>query len=107
MSDKRYQDSNKLVKLIRYRHYLYLPFKWLWYKYVRSFNIVDDNTLKEDKVIGVDLKLLVSCLFKKYILRRNIKIPKCVLWSLLIGISQGDMKWYYTQDEVMNFIKND
>jgi hypothetical protein len=69
--------------------------------------VVDDNTLKEDKVIGVDLKILTSGLFKKYILRRNIKIPKCVLWSLLVGIAQGDMKWYYTQDEVMNFIKND
>ena len=107
MSDKRYQDSNKLVKIIRRRHYLYLPFKWLWYKYVRSLNIVDDNTLKQDEVVGVGLKLLVSCLFKKYILRRNIKITKCVLWSLLIGIARGDMKWYYTQDEVIDFIKND
>jgi len=102
---KRYQESNILIKIIRHRHYLYLPFKWLWYKYVRSFNVVDDNTLKEDKVIGVDLKILISSFLKKYILRRNNKIPKCVLWSLLVGIAQGDMEWYYTQDEVMDLIK--
>jgi len=28
-----------------------------------------------------------------------------MLWKLLIGIAQGKMNWYYTQDEVMFHIK--
>jgi hypothetical protein len=28
-----------------------------------------------------------------------------MLWRLLIGTAQGKMNWYYTQDEVMVFMK--
>ena len=103
---KRYQECNSLVKLIRLRHYLYIPFKWLWYKYINSFKVIDDGTFKIDNLNGIDLTKLLSALCRKYVFRRtNIKIPKCILWSVLIGVAQGKMNWYYTQSEVHNLIK--
>ena len=106
MKNKRYQECNPLVKLIRLRHYLYVPFKWLWCKYINPLKVVDDGTLKIDNINGVNLTKLISSLCKKYILRQSdVKIPECMLWKLLIGTAQGKMNWYYTQDEVMVFIK--
>ena len=106
MKNKRYQECNSLVKLIRLRHYLYVPFKWLWCKYINPPKVIDDGTLKIDNINGVNLTKLISSLCKKYILRQSdVKIPECMLWKLLIGIAQGKMNWYYTQDEVMFHIK--
>ena len=106
MESKRYQECNPLVKLIRLRHYLYVPFKWLWCKYMNPLKVIDDGTFKTDNINGVNLIELISSVCKKYILRQSdVKIPRCMLWRLLIGTAQGKMNWYYTQDEVMVFMK--
>ena len=106
MENKRYQECNSLVKLIRLRHYLYVPFKWFWCKYINPLKVIDDSTFKIDNINGVNLTKLIISLCKKYIFRqRDVKIPECMLWKLLIGIAQGKMNWYYTQDEVMVHIK--
>jgi len=73
---KRFQECNWLEKGWRYRHYLYIPFKWVYYQYMSSFYITDDETFEDERVGGR------------------------MLWKLLIGIAQHDMKWYYTMDEV-------
>ena len=72
---KRFQECNWLVKGWRYRHYLYIPFKWVYYQYT-SFYITDDQTYEQERVGGR------------------------MLWKLLIGIAQTDMKWYWTHEEV-------
>lgn len=81
--EKRYQDSNWLVKLSRRRHYLYVPFKWVWYQLAIPFNITDDKTGEQETIGGK------------------------MLWKLLFGIAQTDMKWYYTMDEVKERFKID
>ena len=86
---KRFQECNWLVKLWRYRHYVYVPFKWLWYSYIRPLHIPEngdgelcDNTLDA-----------ISSLTKS----KN-------LWSILVGSAQCDMNWTYTSDEVWEYI---
>ena len=74
--EKRYQDSNWLVKLSRRRFYVYIPFKWVMYQFTTPFIITDDMT-GDKEVIGGKL-----------------------LWGILKGDAQGDMKWYYSMDEV-------
>ena len=98
---KRFQDSNWLVKLWRYRHYLYIPFKWLWYKYIKPFEVINDSTLKKEEINTIRFRKLI----KKYGIKKTIfyffkgKL-KCELWSVLIGMAQSDMAWFYTWDEV-------
>lgn len=77
---KRFQECNWLVKLWRYRHYLYIPFKWVYYQYT-SFYITDDQTYEQERVNGYNL------------------------WKLLIGIAQHDMAWYHTMEEVKAMFK--
>jgi hypothetical protein len=74
--EKRYQESNWLVKLSRLRFYVYIPFKWFMYQFTTPFIITDDMT-GDKEVIGGKL-----------------------LWRILKGDAQGDMQWYYTMDEV-------
>lgn len=98
---KRFQHSNWLVKLWRYRHYLYIPFKWLWYKYIKPFEVINDTTLKKEEINTIRFRKLI----KKYGIKKTIfyffkgKL-KCELWSVLIGMAQSDMAWFYTWDEV-------
>lgn len=73
---KRFQECNWVERLWRYRYYLYLPFKWLWYQYVRPFKVIDDQSFEEDVVKGRQL------------------------WKLLMGMVQLDMKWTYSHEEV-------
>ena len=40
---KRYQDCNRLVKMWRHRHYIPVPFKWLYHQYLKPFLIYDDD----------------------------------------------------------------
>lgn len=79
---KRFQECNWLVKGWRYRHYLYIPFKWVYYQYISSFYITDDETFEDERVGG------------------------CMLWKLLIGIAQHDMKWYWTHEEVKKMMSD-
>ena len=80
--EKRYQDSNWLVKLSRRRHYLYIPFKWLYHKFIYPLGAIDDTT---GEVEYFDNRML---------------------YRILIGQAQSDMKWYYTMDEVKESFKN-
>ena len=78
---KRFQESNILVKIFRYRWYLIVPFKWLWYNYVSDFNIYDDDDGKP------------------------VAIKGNMLWHLLIGDAQSKMNWTYTSEEILDIIK--
>ena len=73
---KRFQECNWLEKVWRYRHYMYIPFKWFYYQYISAFYITDDETFIDEKVRGK------------------------VLFKLLKSIAQLDMKWYHTMEEV-------
>lgn len=86
---KRFQECNKIVQVWRYRWYLLIPFKWLWFSYVRPFKVGVDETV-DGKCVHTD-KYEVMC--------------GNDLWRLLIGIAQGKMKWYYTWEEVKLKIK--
>jgi len=91
MSEKRFQDCGCLVKLYRYRFYLLIPFKYIWYMNIKPFNV------------GVDEEVDGMCLqTDEYEVLRGKE-----LWSTLTAISQTSMKWYYTTDEVFNRIKNE
>jgi hypothetical protein len=81
--EKRYQDSNWLVKLSRRRHYLYIPFKWLYHQFIYPLGATDDMTGEVEHLSGK------------------------ILWKILKGDAQGDMKWYYTMDEVRERFKID
>ena len=74
---KRFQDCNWLVKLWRYRHYVYIPFKFAWFKlrYRRYWEVREFN----DRTI----------------------------WSILVGSAQCDMNWVYTNEEVFKNLKDE
>jgi len=79
--EKRYQESNWVVKLSRRRHYLYIPFKWVYYQYFSKLGATDDTTGEVE-----------------YLKNR-------LLYRILIGEAQGDMKWYHTTEEVKENFK--
>jgi len=74
---KRFQECSNIVKLWRYRWYLLIPFKWLYYTVV-GFMIQDDST-------------------GEYFISRGKQ-----LWKLLIGVAQIKMEWHYTSEEVFS-----
>jgi hypothetical protein len=79
---KRYQDCNHIVRLYRRRHYISIPFYFIYHQYLTPFKVVDDSD-------------------------GEIYNPKGKnLWKLLIGIAQHKMHWYYTSEEVFSRIKN-
>jgi hypothetical protein len=72
MSDKRYQDCNRIEKIWRMRHYIKLPIMWILWKFSKHNNEFNGPTY----------------------------------WELLISMAQIEMKWYYTNEEVMKKIKD-
>jgi hypothetical protein len=70
MRNRRYQECNILEKTWRRRHYLKIPFKWIWWK-----------------------------------IKSNEGFTSGGYWKILVGTAQMDMKWYYTQEEVMEMFK--
>jgi hypothetical protein len=86
---KRFQECNWLGKLWRYRWYLLIPIKWVWFSYIYKFKVYRDewdgdsiiHTTKFDVMSGKNL------------------------WKLLKGIAQGKMKWYHTQEEFEEIFK--
>ncbi len=89
---KRFQECNWLEKLWRYRWYIPIPFKYVWYMYIKSF-IVRETEMDEEKGHIVDTGEIYNPRGKN-------------LWRLLIGMAQGPMKWYYTTEEVMGKLKD-
>ena len=49
---KRFQECNWLVKLWRYRHYLYIPFKFIRYKLQGSQNVIPSNKALWSILVG-------------------------------------------------------
>lgn len=90
MSKKRFQESNWLVKLWRYRWYIPIPFKWLFYMYIKPFNVIETKLNEETGYIEDTDNIHIQS-------GKN-------LWRLLIGIAQGKMQWYYTSEEVFGKI---
>ena len=78
---KRYQDSNLIVKMFRCLYYVPIPFQWVW---------------------CICLSFIMRKITKKYI---EYTPNKKVLWELLVGKAQGNMRYYYSSEEVMNKIK--
>ena len=92
INDKRFQDCNWLEKIFRYRYYVLIPFKYIWYMYINDF-IVRETNINKDSGYIQDTD--------------NIYNPKGKeLLELLKGSAQCDMKWYYTSDEVFRKINN-
>lgn len=90
--EKRFQECGPIVKLFRYRFYIPIPFKYIWYSYIKPFKIIE-TVINEKKGIIED--------------SGNIYIPKGKnLWSLLVGQAQHEMKWYWTSEEVFKKLKN-
>lgn len=79
--EKRFQECNQLEKMWRRRHYLTLPFKWVWFELFANLEVLPSSMKGE----------VVDDPF----------YPKGrVLWKLLVGLVQMKMKWYYTMEEV-------
>ena len=64
---KRFQEVNSIIKVWRYRYYLYIPFKWIWYKYIKPFEVTNDRTFIIERPVDANL------------------------WKILVGIAQGKM----------------
>lgn len=91
MSNKRFQECNWLEKVWRYRFYVYIPFKWVYFMYIKPF-VVRETTLNEEKGYVEDTGEIWNPRGKE-------------LWGILVGSAQGDMKWYYSMEEVFGSIK--
>jgi hypothetical protein len=72
----RFQDSNLITKLWRCKWYLLIPF--------------------------IALRLFLSHVISN---NMNEKLSFKLCWSLAKGRMQIKMKWYYTNDEVMQRVK--
>jgi len=86
---KRFQECNWLVKLWRYRWYILIPFKYIWFMYLKPLIVME--TYKNDKTN------VIEDTGKVYNPRGK------ELWGILESLAQSKMNWYYTSDEVMEF----
>ncbi len=73
---KRYQECNILEKIWRRRHYLAIPFIFIYHNYFVSFDVYDDESSIYYIPTGKNL------------------------WKLLVGIAHCKMNWVYTMEEV-------
>ena len=81
---KRFQESNKIIQLWRYRWYILIPILWIWYSTVMHIKVFYDEVV-DGELIHTD----------KY----NIMRGK-TLWEILKGKMQFKMNWYHTHEEV-------
>lgn len=88
MSDKRFQECNWLEKVWRYRFYISIPFKYIWFMYIKDF-VVRETVFNEEKGHIEDTGEIYNPRGKE-------------LWDILKGSAQGPMKWYYTSEEVFS-----
>ena len=73
---KRFQECNWVEKLWRYRHYVYIPFRFI--------RVIILKSLDPDKEENLNSK---------------------TIWHILIGDAQIKMNWVWTSDEVFREIK--
>lgn len=86
---KRFQECSRIIKIWRLRWYLLIPFKWIYYMYIKPFIVIETVLNENGFVQDTD----------------NTYSPKGKnLWSLLIGKAQIKMKWFYTNEEVFDRI---
>jgi hypothetical protein len=71
----RFQESKWYVKLWRLRHYVYIPFRWLWQLHLTLKSPINSRPF-----------------------------PGKNTWRLLQGDAQCDMNWTYTSEEVHEYI---
>jgi len=83
---KRFQECNWLEKVWRYRWYLPIPFQWLWFTRIKPFKVGKDEVVDGELVHTDDYDTV------------NGKL----LWSLLVGSAQIEMRWYHTNEEVFS-----
>jgi len=88
---KRFQECNWLVKLWRYRWYILIPFKYIWFMYLKPLIVME--TYKNDKTN------VIEDTGKVYNPRGK------ELWGILKSLAQIKMNWYYTSDEVSDYFK--
>lgn len=79
--EKRFQECSKLVKIWRYRWYLLIPFKWSSMMIKRYIRILKEGKDEDD-----------------------LYFTGRVLWGIIVGEMQINMKWYYTSEEVFEKI---
>lgn len=85
---KRYQECNKVVKLIRKRWILIVPFIFI-------FNWLKGIKVYEDEIVDGKLKNTNKFKFA------NTKL----IWRISICYAHRKMIYYHTSDEVMKKIK--
>jgi tRNA(Phe) wybutosine-synthesizing methylase Tyw3 len=78
---KRYQECNRIHKLWRLRHYIPIPFIWLFHSIFNTLPITDDCSGQVEYAKGK------------------------ILWKILVGEAQLNMHYYYTSDEVFDELK--
>ena len=91
MKNKRFQECNWVEKLWRYRWYTLIPFKWVWFMYIKPL-VVRETELNEESGFVEDTGEIYNPRGKE-------------LWSILIGESQGKMNWVWTSEEVFGRIR--
>lgn len=87
---KRFQESNKIVKLLKCCWYIPLPIKWLLYSTIMKFKVFKDEIIDGEMQHTNQFNVIKG---KK-------------LWHLLKGDAQLRMGWYYTHEEVMEEMDN-
>jgi len=73
---KRFQECNWVEKLWRYRHYVYIPFRFIRVIILKSFDPDKEENLNNKTI-----------------------------WGILVGDAQIKMNWVWTSDEVFSRIK--
>ena len=83
---KRFQECNWVEKLWRYRYYMPIPFKWVYYSWFKDFVVIDIETTDPDSPNSDECLILKG---------RE-------LWGILIGCAQIKMNWVWTSEEVFD-----
>jgi hypothetical protein len=79
---KRYQECNSIEKIYRRRHYVSVPFLFIYHQYIKPFKVINDSD-------------------------GSVYNPKGKnLWKILIGTTHCKMNWVYTMDEVFDRLKD-
>ena len=91
MKNKRFQECNWVEKLWRYRYYMSIPFKLVWFVCIKPF-IIKGTELNDESGFVEDTGEIYNPKGKE-------------LWGILIGDAQIKMNWVWTSEEVFGRIK--
>ena len=96
---KRFQDCNKVIKMIRYIWYITIPFYFLYY-YICGLKIHMDEELVDEELVDEEI-VDEDIIFANYKKETKVKL----MWSIAKSNAQYKMKYYYTTDEVFDNLK--